>query len=185
MAAENRTPAKRASDRAAIAERYLRGEYQATIAAALDIDQSTVSRDLLALQREWEARAAHHHDAWRAGELAKLDELERTYWAAWERSCQERTRSRQGQVQGPPVTVKTSAGTAQQPGATTIRAEVVKEGRDGNPAFLAGVLSTIDRRCKLLGIDAPTKTDLTSDGKPINSFLALVQTATNGPSNQS
>ena len=34
-----------------------------------------------------------------------------------------------------------------------------KEQRDGNPAFLQGVLNCIDRRCKLLGIDAPTRTD--------------------------
>jgi hypothetical protein len=32
-----------------------------------------------------------------------------------------------------------------------------REQRDGNPAFLAGVMSCIERRCKLLGLDAPVK----------------------------
>jgi hypothetical protein len=37
---------------------------------------------------------------------------------------------------------------------------VVVEERDGNPSWLAGVDKCIERRCKLLGLDAPVKTDL-------------------------
>jgi hypothetical protein len=132
-----RTPQKKAADRAAIAERYLRGEYQSTIAAALGLDQATVSRDLALLQREWEARAAATIDAAKAAELAKIDALERTYWAAWEASTQPQKRTK----------------TADRAG--TKSAEVGSVTRDGNPAFLAGVLGCVDRRCKLLGLDAP------------------------------
>jgi hypothetical protein len=32
-----------------------------------------------------------------------------------------------------------------------------REGRDGNPSWLAGVERCVERRCKLLGLDAPEK----------------------------
>jgi hypothetical protein len=32
-----------------------------------------------------------------------------------------------------------------------------KEGQAGNPAFLAGVLTCIERRCSILGLDAPKR----------------------------
>jgi hypothetical protein len=48
-----------------------------------------------------------------------------------------------------------------------------REQRDGNPAFLAGVMSCIERRCKLLGLDAPVKSELTGkDGGPIKTEAA-------------
>jgi hypothetical protein len=52
-----------------------------------------------------------------------------------------------------------------------------KEQRDGNPAFLAGVMSCIERRCKLLGLDAPAKAELTGkDGGPVQ-VDAIVKSA--------
>jgi hypothetical protein len=56
------------------------------------------------------------------------DELERTYWEAWQLSLH----------------------------------------RDGNPAYLEGVFRCIDRRCKLLGLDAPNRHEIFgSGGSPV------------------
>jgi hypothetical protein len=132
-----RTDQRKAADRAAIAEAYLRGVPQYQIAAEVGLSAAQVSRDLGILQREWEARAADRIEAHKAAELAKLDTLERTYWQAWEASTQPQKRTR----------------TADRAGAKS--AEVGSVTRDGNPAFLSGVLSCIDRRCKILGVDAP------------------------------
>jgi hypothetical protein len=55
----------------------------------------------------------------------------------------------------------------------------------GDPRYLQIMLNCQDRRAKLLGLDAPEKTDITTDGKPLftdseraNRIKALL---TNGP----
>jgi hypothetical protein len=147
-----------------VAEMYLRGEYQSEIAAKLNVDQATVSRDLTELRKEWLDRSINHIDQKKAIELAKLDKLEVTYWEAWERS--------------------------QKNAETTIERETVKgtfeehktEGRDGNPAFLEGVLKCINKRCELLGLDAPKRTDLTTNGKDLPAPMVNVYLPENGRS---
>lgn len=144
-----RDAAEIARDRRRAADLYLQGWLQADIAADLGIDQSTISRDLKALQSEWLESALINFNEAKAQELAKVDRLEREYWEAWARSCEDAETVRQeGSRKGkgtsgklPPVDkiVKTSKGQA------------------GDPRFLQGVQWCIDKRCKILGIDAPQK----------------------------
>ncbi len=101
------------------------------------------------MQKRWQESSLANTDANRAKldakkaeELAKIDALERTYWKAWRRSCKDR------EVQ---TAEKVTGDTARSKAATR------REGQSGNPAFLAGVERCIDRRCKLLGLDAPRK----------------------------
>lgn len=42
------------------------------------------------------------------------------------------------------------------------------------PAYLDGVLKCIERRCKLLGIDAPQKLDVTSKGQQVSGLVTAV-----------
>lgn len=42
---------------------------------------------------------------------------------------------------------------------------------DGDPQAGATALRALERRARLLGIDAPTKTDLTSGGEPLRIYL--------------
>ncbi len=75
----------------------------------------------------------------KAKELARVDHLEREYWEAWERSVGEhRTK--------------------------TLKTEEI----NGDPRYLSGIQWCINKRCELLGLDAPSKTDITSGGKSIN-----------------
>lgn len=129
---------------------------QVAIGQHLDLNQSTVSRDLKAIQVEWKKTASTDFDAAKARELAKIDKLERTYWDAWERSCEDaqtKTLKAKGaitrQVAGPdgPQFVQES------PAETSTQTKA----QGGDPRFLQGVQWCIDRRCKLLGIDAPVK----------------------------
>jgi predicted transcriptional regulator len=152
MPAAKRTPVERNRDLKLTAEMYIRGKTQYEIASELGISQSQVNYDLKAIQAQWRESTTMNLDEAKAKELARLDELEREFWAAWEASKGERTQARQE---------KNNSG-------ATVKASMMKEQRDGNPAFLNGVLSCIDRRCKLLGLDAPTKSELTGkDGGPI------------------
>jgi hypothetical protein len=75
--------------RARVAEAYLRGQYQHDIALREGVSQSTVSLDLKAIQAQWKASSIRNLDAHKAQELARIDQLERTYWEAWGRSLRE------------------------------------------------------------------------------------------------
>ena len=112
MSGRRRPRAQRMRDRRRIADLYLRGILQCDIADKLELSESTVSRDLETLYKQWRASALVDIGKAKAKELAKLDHLEATYWESWMVTKSE-------------------------------------------PRYLAGVQVCIDRRCKLLGLDAP------------------------------
>ncbi len=131
-----------------IATMYLRGDYQSAIAQALGIDQATVSRDLKALRAAWLQSAVRDFDAARAEELAKIDQVEAEYWGAWERSKKDKE-----------IAVQETDGTQDErtKRPRIKKAMLRKEGQSGNPAYLAGILTCIDKRCQILGLDAPKR----------------------------
>jgi hypothetical protein len=65
--------------------------------------------------------------------------LESTYWEAWERSKENAETS---------VIRDTPQGRFHEERSV---------GQSGNPAFLEGVLKCVNKRCELLGLDAPKK----------------------------
>lgn len=127
--------------RTEVATRYLQGEYQATIAKALGVSQQRISQDLESIRRHWLAASVRDFDAARAQELAKIDHAEQEYWAAWQRSIQPREVTLTEQTYGEKPSRKAS---------------VRREGQAGDPRFLDGVLRCIERRCAILGLNAPT-----------------------------
>jgi len=159
---ENRKPrrsaAQLARDRQRIAGLYLEGKLQADIAEVVGVSQSTVSNDLRAIQQEWLQSSLVDFNEARAREIAKIDKLEREYWIAWARSCEDAETST-SKVRGKVQKRQDDEGkfVAEQP------AEVAKTSKDrlGDPRFLQGVQWCIDRRCKLLGIDAAQRHELT------------------------
>ena len=149
-----RTVAQREKDLERTAELYLRGVYQSDIAAELGVTQGTVSNDLKALYKRWQESALIDINEAKSRELARIDELERTYWAEWEASKGERVST---------ATERTNAGDSQRSKAT-----VRKEQRLGDSSYLTGVQWCITRRCAILGIDAPKKSEFTGkDGSAI------------------
>jgi hypothetical protein len=108
----------------------------------LSRQRQQIAYDLKALQRRWQESAQADYAAKQASALAKVDELERAYWEAWERSCQAREVSTQEKVQG-------GAGRAEE---GRLKAGVRREKRDGNPEFLRGVERCIDMRSSLMGV---------------------------------
>ena len=134
-------------DRRRIADLYLQGWLQADIAKDIGVAQSTVSRDLVALHGEWKKSALLDFNEAKAQQLAKIDRLEREYWEAWERSKQGQKRT----------TVK-GRGEGDEP--TTKEKSVTLDEGNGDPRFLQGVQWCIDRRCKILGVDAAQKLDI-------------------------
>lgn len=150
MAGRRRTHAELARDRRREADLYLEGWLQAEIAADLHLSEATVCRDLQAMQAEWLTSSLVDFDRAKAKELAAVDKLEREYWRAWQRSCEDAETERvEGTVEEPGKVVRT------------------RKGQAGDPRFLAGVQWCIERRCKILGLDAPERMDWTSGGHVI------------------
>ena len=142
MAAPKRTPFQREKDLAELASRYLHGEILANIAGGMGVTHQQLSYDLAILRKRWQKSALADINEAKCRELAKVDELERTYWSAWQRSTEDKESTATEKVEGETARLK---------------AQMRREGQSGNPAFLTGVQWCINKRCQILGIDAPVK----------------------------
>ncbi len=165
MARPKRTAFERERDLHRTTELYLKGKTQQEIASVMGVDQSQISHDIATIKKRWRENSAIDMDEAKQQELASIENLKREYWQAWERSLDERTRTRTEQ----------SKGKGDKTG--TAKATVEKETLLGNPAYLAGIQWCISERAKILGLYAPTKIAPTSpDGKePYAIPVAVVQ----------
>jgi multidrug efflux pump subunit AcrA (membrane-fusion protein) len=143
MAANKRTPFQREADLFKTQELYLRGKTQQEIADELDVSREQIKYDLKAIQQRWQETTTFNLDEAKAKELSKVDNLERTYWEAWERTLGERTKSR---------VERQGAGET-----TRDKSSIERESLLGDPRFLQGVQWCIERRCDILGLYAPKR----------------------------
>ena len=146
MAAPKRTPTQREHDLELIAAQYLKGRRQVDIGADLGLSQMVISRDLKEIHKRWRQSSLIDVNEARHQELSRIDELEREYWGAWRRSCEAKTKTRT------------------ETGAAGSKASRETDQMLGNPAYLAGVQWCIERRCKIFGIDAPVRNELSGPG---------------------
>lgn len=138
-----RKPYKREADLKLIADLYLRGTYQSEIAGTLGVTQQTISKDIKEIERRWAERYTDNIHTAKLAELAKTDALEITYWDAWKKSCNQKATKAVEQISNS----KTQSE----------KKSIKQEDRNGSPAFLTGIMNCIERRCKILGLDAPVK----------------------------
>ena len=137
--------------RAIITKLYLKGHTMEFIVQELEretgvqISRPQVAYDIALVVQRWRKEAAGDIERAKGIELGKLNKLELEYWSPWERSCLPREITRTAKTEGEKATISASSR---------------KEQRDGNPAFLIGVMSCIERRCRILGIDAPVKVNV-------------------------
>ena len=164
MPGKKRLKIQRRRDTKKIGEMYLRGETQMQIAEELKMSVSTVCRDLKTLQDDWVESSLVDYDEAKAKELAKIDQLEREYWDAWVNSREDKETDTKKAI-SLAAKIEDEGG---EPGVI-IRHEGTRreEGQTGDPRFLTGVQWCINKRCEILGLDAPHKTDLTSGGKSL------------------
>jgi hypothetical protein len=149
---KGRSPDQIRKDRVEIAGLYLQGWTQAEIGAKLGLSRQQIGYDLAAVRQEWLRSTLVNFDAKKAEELARIDRLEREYWAAWEKS-------RNGHE-----TTTTEQTTTPQ--GERSKAAIRREDQPGDPRYLAGVQWCIEQRCKVLGLNAPHKVaPTTPDGQ--------------------
>lgn len=146
--------------REGVANLYLQGKSQRFIAEKLQTSLGTVNRDLTTLRNQWKKNAAADMDEAIGRELAKLDKLEEQAWESYFLSLKTTQthngqNSRPGQKKGERAKKSTSQN-------ITITETA------GDPRFLNIVENCIERRCKILGIDAPGKVEVTGkNGGPM------------------
>lgn len=165
--AKRRTKTQKERDKLNVSRLYLKGKTQTEIAEDLNLSQPTVSRALKDCREDWKASAVVAIDERKAQELAKIDTLELEYWNAWRRS-QEDAETRQSKMVGQEV------GDEKQP--TKIERTVRTDEQVGDPRFLAGIQWCINKRCEILGIDAPTKiaqTDPSGEKEATGIFITI------------
>jgi hypothetical protein len=143
--------------RAKVANLLLRGtvnQQEILRQLGMEPDQhSTVSKDIKAIKAEWRERTVDDFGEARQREADRLLLMMGEYMAAWERSKVEKQstrtkrKTRPGRADGnrPPVP------------ETSDEAEVKKEFRDGNAAFLDGAFKCHVRLCELFGLDEPKR----------------------------
>jgi hypothetical protein len=153
-----RSKSQKIRDRRLIASLYLKGEYQSDIAAQVGISQGQVSKELAVLQADWRASTLIDINEAKARELAKIDALELVYWQAWERS-QLDAESEITKMQGTPPKPN-----EQNPVPAKMETQKRREGQSGNPAFLKGVEWCINKRCEIIGVNAPVKQEIDNKG---------------------
>lgn len=125
--------------REAVSRMYRRGIAQWKIAQKFGVTQQTISIDLKTIREQWRESAIRDFDSHREEQLAKLDEIEREAWNAWQQSKQDAI-THVGGISADKTVDKTT--TAKQV---------------GDPRYLQIVKDCIERRCKMLGLDAPEK----------------------------
>lgn len=154
--------AQRADHRQRIADMRLKSFTIRQIAVALRLSVSTVKRELRKLAAEWRRNAAETVDTHRQIELARLELIAHQAWVEFERSREDYFKETTERMKMPGTEAEEGGDLETVP--KLIRRDT--GGRLGDPRYLQVALSALERRCKILGLDAPTKVaPKTSDGE--------------------
>jgi hypothetical protein len=136
---------------------HLQGLSQLEIARRLGLPvpgagPKMVCTDLKAITEQWRQSAVRDLDALKAEQLAKLHNLERELWEAWDRSKREQVsyerwarERRQRQAEG-------DQAVAREAPPQEVTRKVERQARDGNPAFTAQILNVINAESELMGL---------------------------------
>jgi hypothetical protein len=109
------------------------------------VTDSWIYKYIEKMKDEWRLSAQVNIHEVQMKELAKIDNLERTFWEAWYVSWNERKKEYMEQVEG---------------WREKKVAKIEKEYPLGDVQYLQGVEWCITQRCKIYGLEAPTKTQI-------------------------
>ena len=157
----DRTQVEEAMDRAEIARLYLMGYSSTEIAISISnnrpyqLSTQKIGSEIKELLVIWLENQLINLDIARARELAKIDKLETAYWQAWQGSTKAKVKTE--------VTGTKAKGNGKDTTKIEYAPEKVvrkEEERDGNYMFLTGVQWCINKRCEILGMNAPAEINI-------------------------
>lgn len=126
--------------RGKVAELYVRGHSINAIAEAVGVSKHTVIRDMREVRAQWREQYADTFQRYTLEQIRKIDAVEQEAWEAWQASKQDA------------VTIS-----RKEPSDGDIETTTTVKGQTGDPRYLEAILRAIERRSKLLGLDAPEK----------------------------
>lgn len=139
-------------------ELYLKGYGYRAIANMIEertsvtITHTTVRKYVKQALAEWKDERLQMLDEQKTLELQKISRLELTYWDEYENSKKEVKKTKNKQH----ATPAKKDGNAEMEVRSAYK-EVATEERLGDPRYLQGIQWCIEKRCEILGIDAPTQ----------------------------
>jgi len=132
---------------------YMRGWTQFEIAKSLSLSPTTVYSDLKAVRKEWLNKAINNYQARQAEELAKLDNLEKECWKQYH--------ALMGKEKVTEIKRLLPSGDGGPSVMTTVERRV--ETQPPWERYLDKIITIIERRCRLLGINEPDRLDIGGD----------------------
>lgn len=157
-----RNARQRLYDRVDTIRLHLRGDSSIEIADWISdnrpysITAGQIRYDLIKVRKEWVETYLTNYDELKAKELANIDELQRSYWEAWEESRKAKTTTEREKIED---TMTSKKGTT-IPSYSRNKVKAIEKEEGGDPKYLVGIQWCIEQRCKILGFNAPRKYDI-------------------------
>lgn len=171
MAAKNKKPDTRnkrtksqiAADRSVIANMMIEGrtsyvikDHINSIRDGYDLSTSSIIYDMRIIQKQWVASYLQDINVAKAKELARIDRVERAAWDAWEKSKDPARKTEKEKVESEQL----DSGDRAFQKHRKVRAKTTEMDRDADKEFMKIVQWCVDTRCKILGINAPQRYDI-------------------------
>lgn len=159
--APRRSPGQKRKDRIDVARLYVQGYSMRYIAEWLSenrdytLSYQQVYTDVHAVEQEWRDQYLPDVDKMKAAELARLDALIQEAWKGWHDSRKDKETS-ESERETEKLALTEKGLLATKPFHEKTKSKLKTEGRDGSHQFLELIDKFIARRCKILGLEAPS-----------------------------
>ena len=126
-----------------------------------------IQYDVKELEKRWRDAYLSDMDILKGRELRRIDSLESAYWDSYERSLGSRSEIEENVTEFTKEGDKIGVADDEEVEALKrMRKSVTRKfanARDGEVRFLNGIQWCIDKRCEILGLNAPLKAEMTFD----------------------
>ena len=158
-----RTPGQLHKDRIDIARLYVQGYSSTYIAHWMSenrdytLSLSVISNDIINIIQEWQEQYLPDVNRMKATELARIDSLIQEAWKGWFKSQDEKETT---ETEHTAQETKAQIGKVPVPIFEETKSKRKAENRDGDYKFLELIDKLIGRRCKILGLEAPSRHEI-------------------------
>lgn len=145
-------------------ENLTRDEIAAKIASERDytLSQTMITVDIQELMKRWRDAYLSDIDILKGRELRRIDNLESAYWDSYDRSLKGTSSYKEDVTEF----ISDKIGEEDDEGTKRMKKYIsrkMQDERDGEVKFLNGIQWCIDKRCEILGLNAPLKAEMTFD----------------------
>lgn len=134
-----RSPLQREQERSTISRLVLQGKTHQEIANFLELERSTITKEIKAIRSEWQRSSLRDFDEDRGQKLAELELVKSELWQSWHDSKEQKETILKEKIGGGGEIGKLKIATRNQSST-------------GDAAYLSGVVACLKEEAKLLGL---------------------------------